>query len=307
MIQVPHRDLASLLDEHGDTVRGVYRTDFQPGAWFLTFNQNPVEGRGDTGVYEPRLTWFSDRRFRKAMAHLIERDWIIREALGGDGVVRYGMRPPESTYALPEVSALTPDYDPDKARELLHDMGFRDRNNDGILENTDDVPVNFMVLTNESNSERVAIAEHFAEEARRIGVDVTARAVPFDDLVGRLMSGDRWDAAVMGFAGASEPWFPSHFLLSSGLLHFIEPGQDQPRREWEQRIDRLWQQSRQTLDEEEQRAFQQEIQQIWSEEIPFIYVPYGPDYIVSRVPVGNPIRQIYDWRVLPFEYLYTER
>jgi peptide/nickel transport system substrate-binding protein len=304
MIRVPHRNLSDLMAEHEDTVEGIYRTDFQPGVWFLTFNQNPVEGRGDAGVFEPRLTWFSDLRFRTAMAHLIDQDRIVEEILGGAGVPAHGFRAPESTYALQDASELAPEYDPDRALELLREMGFEDTNNDGILEDDDDAPINFTVLTNDSNRERVAIAEHFATEAGNIGVDVSVRAIPFDELVSRLMSGNRWDAAIMGFAGASEPWFPSHFLLSSGMLHFIEPGQNRPRREWEQEIDRLWQQSRETLNEQEQRELQGRIQEIWARELPFIYVPYGPDYIVSRVRIGNPIRQVYDWRVLPLEYLY---
>lgn len=303
---LPHREMGT-LQERMESGYYIYGSEFQPDSLFLTFNQNPVEERGDPGVFEPRLTWFSDIRFRTAMAHLVDQERIVTETLDGDGERRQGIRPEESPYYLAPTLVSQPDYDPGRAEELLAEMGFREKNEQGILINQEGVPLNFTLLTNDSNSERVAMAAIFAEEAQAIGVDVAVRTVPFQDLARRLMAGTGWDAAIMGFSGAIDPWFPQHFLLSSGMLHMIEPGQEQPRREWEQEIDRLWQVSRETLDEKRQRELQHEIEEIWARELPFIYLPDIPHYIVSRVALGNAIRKIYDPRILPLERLFLTR
>jgi peptide/nickel transport system substrate-binding protein len=51
----------------------------------------------------------------------------------------------------------------------------------------------------------------------------------------------------------------------------IEPSQESPRREWEERVDEAWQVANFTTDEEQRRRGWQTIQEIWIEEVPWVF------------------------------------
>ena len=47
------------------------------GQLFVTFNRNPRNYKRKDGKRDPRLTWFTDRRFLRAIAHAIDKESII--------------------------------------------------------------------------------------------------------------------------------------------------------------------------------------------------------------------------------------
>lgn len=97
----------------------------------------------------------SDRRARLALAHALDRHRILDEALGGAGeLLPLGL--PPGHWALPE-NLSPPDFDPEKARQLLTQAGWQDKDGDGIREK-EGQPLNLLILANAENPIRRKVA-----------------------------------------------------------------------------------------------------------------------------------------------------
>ncbi|NIP37330.1 MAG: peptide-binding protein, partial [Thermoplasmata archaeon] len=88
---------------------------------------------------------FQDRRVRRALAHAVNKDDIIKGVLLGYGTPCTGPFPPESWAYNPAVPE--PEYNPEKAKALLEKAGW-ETGPDGMLQK-DGKPFQFTVITNQ--------------------------------------------------------------------------------------------------------------------------------------------------------------
>ncbi|HYE90689.1 MAG TPA: ABC transporter substrate-binding protein, partial [Terriglobales bacterium] len=94
---------------------------------------------------------FADKRVRRALAHAINKQDLIDHVILGLGRDATGPYKP-GTWAYND-AVQGPAYDPARARALLAEAGWRDKNADGILVK-DGRPFAFEILTNQGNDER---------------------------------------------------------------------------------------------------------------------------------------------------------
>jgi peptide/nickel transport system substrate-binding protein len=83
-------------------------------------------GTGEITIMELNMRrWpFSDRRFRAAFMHAIDRDFLVKAVNFGIGKVATGPIPSTAPYYDPKALTLYP-YDPARARALLDEMGLK--------------------------------------------------------------------------------------------------------------------------------------------------------------------------------------
>ena len=252
-----------------------------PETTFLVFNQNYET------VQEPKVSWFNDGGFRKAMAHLIDRETIIRDVQSGFGDPQYSFIPSASPYYRPDASLMYPDYNPKAAGDILDDMDLTDRNGDGVREDENGNRVTFLLQTNSDNDNRVGIAEMFVREAKAVGVDVIFKTENFNTLTKSLLETYRWDAMITGLSSSVDPVSGASVYPSSGRLHLTEPLQESPRRDWEKRADRWWSNTTLTLDENRWVKGYMELQGIWAEELPWIFLTVNVELYAASNRLGN--------------------
>ncbi|MBU1913190.1 MAG: peptide-binding protein [Candidatus Omnitrophica bacterium] len=94
---------------------------------------------------------FRDVKVRAAINYAINKEEIIRGVLLGLGRVSTGPFIPESWAYNKDVKPL--EYNPGKAREILKEAGWEDKDGDGILEK-DGMKFSFTVITNQGNDEK---------------------------------------------------------------------------------------------------------------------------------------------------------
>jgi peptide/nickel transport system substrate-binding protein len=99
---------------------------------------------------------FKDIRVRQALNYAVDKGEIVRIVLLGLGRVSTGPFVPDSWAYNKDVAPC--EYDPKKAKELLKDAGWSDKDNDGILEK-DGVKFEFTIITNQGNEERLKSAQ----------------------------------------------------------------------------------------------------------------------------------------------------
>jgi peptide/nickel transport system substrate-binding protein len=157
----------------------------------------------------------------------------------------------------------------DTARRLLAEIGLRDTDNDGFVEDAEGHTVELNLLVNGNNSLRVNTATIIAANLKEAGINAKIQAVPFTELLSRTDTTFDFEAVISGWQSGTPPG-PSNtknVLLSAGAQHVCFPRQAAPSSEWEARIDQLVYELDAAPTEEDRVRIYHELQRIWSEQL----------------------------------------
>ena len=266
----------------------IYDLGSASGSNFIVFNQNARRNpKTNVPFVDPvKLSWFSNVSFRKAIAHAIDKKKIIEIVMNGLGYPQdASLNSNNKIFYNPSVVVY--DYDLDKARQIIAEEGFLDRSGDGIIEDRNGNKVEFNLYTNSNSVERLQIAAIIRHDLEQLGMKVNFLALEFNNLVSKLLANYDWDAVILGLTGGLEPHFGKNVWVSSGQLHFWNPGQKEPQTKWEKRIDDIFTEAVQILDDAKRKPFYDEWQMIVSQELPLIYTVFDANLIVVRNKFEN--------------------
>lgn len=275
------QDFALLKAKEKDGNFTLYNCGPAFGTNFLVFNQNP------NAVKHPKIDWFTNVEFRRAVAHLIDKDSIINNVMSGLAFPQHSAMEKAAVFFYND-NVKKYDYDISKARKILSAVGFMDKNKDGFLEDKNGNVVEFTILTNSENKEREQIGNIIADDMRKAGIKVTFAPIQFNALVNRLDNPPfDWDAIIIGLTGGIEPHSGMNVWMSSGQLHMWYPRQEKPATSWEKEIDDLYNRGASELDEQKRRQIYFRWQEIAAEELPFIYTVNPAAIYAVRNKFGN--------------------
>ncbi|MCC6758304.1 MAG: ABC transporter substrate-binding protein [Candidatus Omnitrophica bacterium] len=266
----------------------VYDAGPDFGSSFVVFNQNTgVNPKTQKPFVDPvKSKWFLDINFRRAVAHAIDKNKMMEILMNGFGYPQDSdMSKSAGVFYNPNVEKY--DYDLLKAKKILADAGYIDRNGDGWIEDPEEHTVEFNFSTNSGNNERVQIASIIRHDLQSLGMKVNFLSLEFNTLVTKLNSTFDWDAIVLGLTGGIEPHFGKNVWHSTGGLHMWYPMQKTPATDWEKRIDEIFIQGVQELDENKRKVLYDEFQVIVSQQLPLIYTVLNSDLYAIRNRFGN--------------------
>lgn len=146
-------------------------------------------------------TPFQDKRVRQAMTLLIDRDRMIRDVWDGIGSVAVSPVNPDSPIADPTLKPWP--VDPERAKSLLAEAGWIDRNNDGVLENEAGEPFEFELTRASGGETAERLAKYLRDACARVGIRCNVRVVDWSVYTEILKSRD-FDAITMAW-GANAP------------------------------------------------------------------------------------------------------
>ncbi|WP_456431548.1 peptide-binding protein [Thermosulfuriphilus sp.] len=226
--------------------------------------------------YNLRHPFFKDKRVRQAISYAIDKQEIIDGVLLGLGVVATGPYKPDAWYYNPNVRRYP--YDPERARRLLAQAGWRDTDGDGLLDK-DGRPFEFTLITNQGNSLRLRAAQIIQYRLAQIGIKMHIRTIEWTSFIKEFIDKRRFEAVILGWTLGQDPdiydiWHSSK--IDSPGLNFI--GYVNPE------LDRLLVAGRRTFNREERRKIYARIQEILAEDQPytFLYVPMALPVIHRR-------------------------
>jgi len=274
----------------GETLRGNH---------FLAFNLNK------NVVERERLTVFQDPRFRKAISHLIDRQYIRDEVYRGYGYIEGSTERNIS----PFYKKIDPEpFDPATSKRLFSEIGLADKDGDGYLDLPSGKPFSFTILTNEDNPFRINMANIISSNLRNAGINALVNTVSYDAIVTKLIDLFTWDAVLIGIEGRIDPNDSSRVWESKGALHLWHPYQEAPETEWEQRIDELFALGRTTWDFEKAREYYHAYQEIIARELPIIPIITPAELYGFRNGYGNLIpRAVSHNSIDLIPYIYKKR
>ena len=279
------------LQEEGNFT--IHRRGPGFGTTFLTFNVHPgMNPDGALYVRPEARAWFDTREFRQAVAHSVDRDAIVQEALGGLGYPQWSsISPAAGDFHNPDVRRY--EYDPAAANALLDGLGWTDTDGDGVREDDAGNPIAFTLVTNEGNSVRERATRIIQEGMQSIGLGVDFQLIDFGELVGQLISTYDWETVVIGFTGGSDPYGGITFWHSDADFHLWYPNQPEPATAWEAEVDELYTAASQELDKAERVRMYHRTQEITAENVPVVYTALSERLSAVRNVLGNSTPTLY--------------
>ncbi len=140
--------------------------------------------------------FFSSPQIRKALTYAIDRKDIVDSYLSGYAEVSKGPVSPMFKVYFDDSLPLD-EYDPGKAREILKQNGWLDKNSDGIIEKGD-TEFRIEVYTNSGNPRREYVANILKNNLNAIGIGVDIQIFESGVFIERLMKRD-YDAWISGW------------------------------------------------------------------------------------------------------------
>lgn len=144
---------------------------------------------------------FADALTRRALTMLIDRREILNKLLFDCGTIAKGPFAPASVYSDP---ALAPwPYDPETAKKLLAQAGWRDNDGDGILERNGE-KFTFTMLQISGSSLQMKTLPMIKNFFAAAGIDMKLQVVEWSVLLERLKSRN-FEACNLGWTGSIDP------------------------------------------------------------------------------------------------------
>jgi len=206
---------------------------------------------------------------REAFAHAINKKELIDAVVLGlarevDGPIRPG------TWAYTD-DVKHYDYDPAKARALLAEAGWQDRDGDGIVEDKAGKPFAFTILTNQGNDERKKVAEIIQQRLREIGVKADIQMIEWAAFIKEYVKPRRFEAVILGLGSGTDP---DQYVV----WHSSQTGPDQMNRTGyaNPEVDRLLEAGRASCVQADRVRYYRRIQEILAEDLPMIFL-YSKD------------------------------
>ncbi|HZW09499.1 MAG TPA: ABC transporter substrate-binding protein [Phycisphaerales bacterium] len=220
------------------------------------------------GPRNGRLTPFHDKRVRLAMTHLLDRERMIRDIWSGIGEVAVGPNNPPSPAADPSITPYP--FDIDRARALLGEAGWVDRDGDQVLENElgDEFAFEFTRSSGSQISER--IAKFVADSCASVGIRCTDRPVDWA-MYDQILKTRDFDALIMAWSASAPESDPSQIWHTDSIQNqghnFIQ---------WDAGQDEIIERIRTTLDDGERMEAFHEFHRLVHEEQPYTFVRVAP-------------------------------
>ncbi|MEN9641227.1 MAG: hypothetical protein RIR77_416 [Planctomycetota bacterium] len=247
-------------------------TNMRCGYSFIAWQCGPRSGKN--------LTPFADKRVRRAMTMLLDRERMIRDIWDGIGIVSKGPNNPESPASDPAVQPLP--FDQDQAKQLLTEAGWKDRDGDGILENEkgDKFTFEYTYATGGEISER--LARFVKDSYGKAGIMVTTRPVDWSRYQELLKLRD-FDAITMGWGNNAPESDPRQIFHSES----IKEGGDNFTQWVNKDCDALIEKGRRTMDEATRMAVWRQLQACIAEDQPYTFVRVAPWLRFVKRDFGN--------------------
>ncbi|MCB4755773.1 MAG: peptide-binding protein [Elusimicrobia bacterium] len=214
---------------------------------------------------------FKDRRVRQALACAVNKKDIIEGIYLGWAVPATGPYPPASWAYNPDVKDSS--YDLNRARTLLKEAGWLDRDGDGLIDK-EGKPFQFTLITNQGNKVRESMAQILQNNFGRIGIKMDIRVIEWSVFIHKFIDERAFDACLLGWNLGRDP--DQYSLWHSGQTgknqyNFVSYKNPE--------VDRLLEAGRRTFDVEKRKAIYHKMHALIAQDVPYIFL-VNPESLV---------------------------
>jgi peptide/nickel transport system substrate-binding protein len=236
-----------------------------------------------------RSPWFSDKRVRKAMTLLFDRESVNTKIFSGYARLVSGPFYINSWAYDKTVKPLP--FDPDGARKLLDEAGWKDTDNDGIRDKNGK-KFEFELNVISGSAPAAQFSQLLQEECGKAGIRIDIRQLEGSSFFDRVDKGD-FDAAMLGWRLDFDPdcfdTFHSSMVAPKGLNHgwYSNP-----------QVDSLLVLGRREFDQTKRAAIYHQVHRLIAEDQPYTFVNAVPD----KRPIARKIQGIQISPMGPYDF-----
>jgi peptide/nickel transport system substrate-binding protein len=238
---------------------------------------------------------FGDKRVRQALTMATDRQGIIDGLRFGLGELCAGPIVPTSWAYNPDIQPYP--FDPQRARELLAEAGWRDRDHDGLLDK-DGRAFSFAmkIITDNQISEEISTV--MQEELKHLGIAMTIQSLEWNVFLKQTQAKD-FDACILAWRAdfVINPTQVWHSKSIQGKYNYVSYANAE--------VDQLIERGRLTVDRQEARKIWHRFQEIIAQEQPYTFLYVSQDcHAIDRrfrgvhMDIRGPYRNLHQWWVL---------
>jgi peptide/nickel transport system substrate-binding protein len=206
---------------------------------------------------------------RQALAHAVNRQAIVDHLRRGLALPAIGLLPPMSwaiDKGMPDFA-----YDPEKAKRLLDEAGFRDPDGDGPQPR---LRLTMKTSTTEFTRLQATVLQ---QDWKRIGVEVTLRSYELATFLTDIARG-QFQMCTLQWVGITDPDMLRRVFHSAQTPpvgfnrgHFSDP-----------QIDALIDKATQSTDDSERRVLYADVQRKIAEAVPYVSLWHKTNVVIAR-------------------------
>ncbi|MDQ5909356.1 MAG: peptide/nickel transport system substrate-binding protein [Pseudomonadota bacterium] len=227
----------------------------------------PIAGYSYIGWNQERNgkpTLFADRRVRQAMSYLTDIDRIIQDVFLG--YAEPAISPFSNTSKQHDTNLKPWQFNLEKAKTLLEEVGYKDSNGDGVLEDKDRKPFEFKLTYYSDNEDTKRMVLLLKDMYAKAGVRMIPTPQEWPVIVDALKKKD-FEAITLGWTSAIETDIYQMFHSSQTKINgdnFISYKNPD--------LDKLIDQTRATIDEGKRMPLWQQAERIMYEDQPYTFL-----------------------------------
>jgi peptide/nickel transport system substrate-binding protein len=232
----------------------------------------------------------NDARVRRAVAHAINRESLIRNLLQGQARVAHSMLPPES-WAYAEGQAYN--FDPARAKQLLDEAGLRGPDGDGARPRATKPIVMKISATNAVARQSAGVIQNALKD---VGLNVSIETLEDNTLREQVVNGQYHLTIGRWVGGNQDPIFLRDlftFLMGKGNYRFNRSRYSNPE------VDKLLGEAVNTADRARATDLYRRAQELISRDMPTLPLWYPNNIAIAQKSVGNiQVDPSADWRFM---------
>ncbi|MHC5061880.1 MAG: peptide-binding protein [Planctomycetota bacterium] len=241
---------------------------WNPGApfYYLGWNQN--------------TPFFSDRRVRLAMTHIVNRQQVVSQLLKGQAETITGPFYLKGNQNDPDIKPWP--YDLQKARTLLDEAGWIDTDGDGVRDKNG-IPFRFKFMYSSHYILYQRIAKLLKDEAAKVGIEVIPDPYEWSVVIGRLTD-RKFEAMIMGWGGELIEDFYQIFhssQIENRGSNYVAFRNDQ--------ADTIMEKIRITMDEAERDRLSRQLHRILHDQQPYTFLYARPTFRLVDKRFANTV------------------
>lgn len=225
-----------------------------------------------------RRPYFSDKRVRRALTMMVDRQRILENLLFNLGIIVTGPNYVNSPYYDESIKPIP--YDPAEAQKLLNEAGWIDHDGDGVRDkNGVAFKFEFLITGSEFSNQ---LATLLNEEFHKAGIDMEIRQLEWATFT-KMLDERNFDAVTLGWSLGVETdpyqiWHSSQIKDGSNFVGFSNP-----------QADKIIEEVRRTLDVNRRIELLKRFHAILHEEQPYTFLFCSPSLVAISKRFGNVI------------------
>ena len=242
-----------------------------------------------------------DVKVRQAIMYAIDRQSILDNIVEGRGTIVNAPLLP-SSWAYPEESELEQyKYDVEKAKALLKEAGWEDKDGDGIVENANGEKLELTIDCQNDHEVRQKTATAIQESLKAAGIAVEIDTMEYSALMDKAVANHDFDLYMMGNTLSLDPdpkpmWASTAISNEPGVIGYNIVAYNNPE------TDKLIEEGNATLDQNERKSIYGEFAKILNRDVPEAYLfcqnverVYNPGLEGYKPSTFNEFYNVHNW------------